>query len=694
MKKLLLLTLLYLSLFPILTIKINANSFNMEPGYTLDASSLEWRLWGYRPNVWRMNFNFEKLEGSWAEYANIPINIPGSVQLALKNANIIEDWNMGVNSTKIEWIENRHWLIGAKIPSEKLSAQENEKVIIEFLGLDYKGIVMVNGQEAGKFDNMFIPHRFDITPFIKENNNNIVLIFECPPENLGQIGWTSKITEWKSRFNYGWDWMPRIVQTGIWDKVFFHKIKDNQPLFNNLKVFTEANKSKNIGKLSISLELNNTALRKHLQISLTSTDGKVVFEDSFSTDQLEFNKVWDDLKIERWWPNELGPQNLYNLHVNLIDENRNLLQQTTKRIGFRHVEWTKSQNAPIDAEPWICNINSQPIFLQGINWTPIRPNFADLQFDDYAKLLHLYKDLGINTIRIWGGGFPEKEWLYDLCDELGILIWQDFPLSSSGLENYPPEDLKAVHEMTQIVNHYVKRLHHHASLLLWCGGNELYELGDTAPVTHKHIMIKSIKEVLMLQDPTRRFLTGSPSGPNIYGNLNNFGTGKNWDVHGPWDLPYTETDRTMSAVKEYWDRDDAMFRSEVGVPGAMSAETMNKYKGQFQLLPASMENPLWRSVSWWIQWEEYLKSGRSVDNLNEYIEWSQNRQMEGLVLALKKSKERFPTCGGFIIWMGHDSYPCMINTSLIDFEGNPKPVVDELSKIWKDNSYLKKYLRE
>jgi|AGTN01.2.fsa_nt_gi Beta-galactosidase/beta-glucuronidase len=653
-----------------------------------DASSLDWRLWCYRPNVWRMNFNFEQLTGSWAEHADIPMAVPGSIQQALKNAGVIEDWNIGINSRKIEWIENRHWLVVAKIPNEWLSVKEGEKIIVECLGLDYKGILMVNGHEAGRFENTFLPYNFDISPFIKESNN-IVFVFECPPENLAQIGWTSKITEWKSRFNYGWDWMPRIVQTGIWDKVFIHKVKEEQPMLEDLKIVASADKTKDIGGLSVSAKLNKTALSQRIHVTLTGSDGKKVIEETFSADDLSRHKTWSNLKIKRWWPNDLGEQALYTLQIRLIDEKGNQLQQNTKRIGFRHIEWTQCKGAPINADPWICNVNDQPVFLQGINWTPIRPNFADLQIEDYTKRLQLYKEMGVNTIRIWGGGFPEKEWLYDLCDEMGILIWQDFPLSSSGLDDYPPEGLQEVHMISQIATHYVKRLYHHTSLLLWCGGNELYERDGVAPITDKHVMIKAMKDVVSLHDPTRRFVEASPSGPSIYGSYDTFGAGKNWDVHGPWDLPYTEQDKTMNAVEDFWSKDDAMFRSEVGVPGAMSVEMMNKYKGEFRLLPASMENPLWRNVSWWLQWDEYKKTGKNTENIYEYVNWSQNRQTEGLTSALKKCKDRFPACGGFIIWMGHDSYPCMINTSLIDFDGNTKPVAVELSKIWKDNSYLK-----
>ena len=132
------------------------------------------------------------------------------------------------------------------------------------------------------------------------------------------------------------------------------------------------------------------------------------------------------------------------------------------------------------------------------------------------------------------------------------------------------------------------------------------------------------------------------------------------------------------------------MHSEAGVPGAMSAEMMEKYKGDLNLLPGNVENPLWRNVNWWIDWDEYLGLGKDPGSIDQYVDWSQARQKEGLSIAVKAAKDRFPACGGFLIWMGHDSYPCMINTSIIDFEGNPKPVVTELTKIFKDNTYLKK----
>lgn len=659
------------------------------PNHVYDVSVLDWKLWGYRPNYWKMDFDFAKLSGKWAEFSDIDFDIPGSIQMALKNASEIEDWNIGLNSKDIEWIENRDWLVGSIIPDAWTTERKDKQFLLTCKGLDYKGMIFVNGKEAGRFNNAFIPYTFDITDKLTDKNNSLVIVFECPPSYLGQIGYTSQIKDWKPRFNYGWDWIPRIVQTGIWDDVFF-MVKDKKAAsLSHIQVLTNADKREDKGSLSIKAEPDNRALKGKVKVELTDSDGKEVLSETILAGNLSSGMKWDDIPVKRWFPNGLGEQILYNLQVTLLDEKGALCQQNSYRIGFRNLQWLPTEGASDDADHWLCAVNNQPFFLQGINWTPIRPNFADLKESDYRRLLASYKKMGINAIRVWGGGFPEKDWLYDICDEMGILIWQDFPLSSSGLENYPPEGEKEIYEISEIVEHYVMRLEHHPSLMLWCGGNELYQKGDVAPITDSHKMIAAMKKVVTLLDPTRKFVPASPSGPTISNDPSLYGQGMSWDVHGPWKLPISQTSNYWESVKNFWTKNDAMMHSEAGVPGAMSVEMMVKYKGEYDLLPANTENPLWRNVNWWIQWDDYIAEGKDPDNLTEYVAWSQKRQSDGLSIAVKAAKQRFPRCGGFFIWMGHDSFPCMENTSIFDFEGNPKPVVKELTKIFNDNTYLK-----
>jgi len=645
---------------------------------TYNTSTLDWKLWGVTAYNWRYPNAKEK-----AEPREIPVTVLGSVQMCLKNAGIIKDWNIGMNSRETQWVENNSWIYSVELPDEWI--QENKIIRLVCKGLDDNGFIYVNGKEVGEFNNTYIPYTFDITSFLNKGKNSVDVIFNPPPRYNGSPYWTTKIKEWKPRFYYAWDWMPRNVQVGIWDDILLEVSEKDEMAIEDLKVLTSADRFKDLGELKLSGVMSYTTMRGKLDIKLKDANGKFVVNETVSCTQIRDGKEWNNLNIKRWWPNGLGEQNLYQLECKLFDEKGNLRQEINKKIGFKNIAWEANKNAPVEADPWICVVNNKPVFLQGVNWTPIRPNFADLREADYRKLITTYKGLGINIFRVWGGAYIEKEWFYNLCDEMGIMVWQEFPLSSSGYDNYPPETPNEIQTIAVIARSYVKLLQHHASLLMWCGGNELYLIGNTGNVTDKHPMIRCMKEIVGSEDPGRRFVPGSPSGMNIWGGLDNFGKGINWDTHGPWSLPYAKNDTTMAAVEKYWKLDDALFHSEVGVGGSQSVEMINKYRGEYNALPANRSNPVWNLNGDWIDWKDFLRehNGKTPSSLEEYVSWSQTKQAEGLCIALKACKMKFPACGGFIIWMGHDSYPCMANTSIIDFDGNPKPAAIELSKIWK-----------
>lgn len=600
--------------------------------------------------------------------------VPGSVQYALREAGIIPDWNVGVNYRLCEWVENRHWIYDTALPDEWFA---NGKIYrLNCLGLDYRGSVLVNGTLVSEFIGSHVPHVFDITSFLQESGNRLAIVFECPPRWLGQFGFTSKMTEWKPRFNYSWDWTVRLVQIAISDKISIEAIDDAE--IESFRCVADAD-----GGLGTLRAWGKAVGGKSIKLTLAK-DGAIIREETLSTG--EFNVSWTDLPVDLWQPNLQGDQPLYDLTCSLLGDEGEL-DSSTRRVGFRHVEWKQCEGAPEGADPWICVVNGTPVFLQGVNWCPVLPNTADVTEAQFGNLLELYRDLGCNMLRVWGGASLETEAFYDICDELGLLVWQEFPLSSSGMENWPPEDEGSIAALAEIAESYIERRQHHVSLIIWCGGNELQgaldgsKTGGGKPVDISHPMLARLGEIVEREDPTRRFLPTSSSGPLFYAQPENYGKGLHWDVHGPWKA----TGNLDGDWTDYWSKDDSLFRSETGSPGACSADITRRYAGDLDPYPGTADNPLWnRHTSWWVEWPVFIEEiGREPRDLEEYVEWSQQRQAKALSIAVKACKDRFPRCGGILLWTGHDCFPCEANTSIIDFDCKPKPAALALKEIWR-----------
>ncbi len=647
---------------------------------THDLSKLEWKLSSFVPNLELVEKYTDLRKKMDAEIILIPAPVPGSVQTALLNAGIIEDWNVGLNARKIEWVENRDWIYQAELPDAWVGS--GHKLMLRCAGLDYAGEIRLNGKTILPFDCTFTPWEIDLAPLLAATGNLLQFRFAPPPRYQGQYGNTSVDKAWKPRFYYWWDWTSRMVQTGIWDTVTLDVIQhgsieslrctttvEEDLRHGGLRVFGVA---EGLGRVRLSLRRNGQTLRMEEMEAATFNDG---------------GAHWLHLDVELWWPNGMGAQPLYEVVCELLDADGKLVDSKTRRVGFKHVEWRLTQGAAKDAEPYLCVVNGKPFFLFGIDWAPIRPNFADLVEGDYRSRLTVYRDCNMNIIRVWGGGFMEKQWFYDICDEMGLLVWQEFPLSSSGLDNYPPDDPVSLAALSRIAESYIERLQHHASLLLWCGGNELADDSKARPVSahpnytiKDHPVIVRFGEIIREQDPGRRYLITSPYGPEGYYRIEDAGKGVYWDAHGPWDF----TGPVDGDWKKLWQASDAMIHSEMGAPAASSVELIRKYKGDCKEVPGGHDNPLWNRQPWWIDWPKFVEEKhREPADLEEFVAWSQKRQSDALVLAATILRAKFPVCGGLLIWMGHDSFPCTAAPSLMEFDGKPRPALLALGKLFQ-----------
>jgi beta-mannosidase len=637
-----------------------------------ELSQLKWTLTGWIPFLWHWDKAAAPSKLCSDAQVTLDAQVPGSVQHALRMAGLLPDWNVGLNAQSCEWVENRQWLYETAIPDSWL--EEGKQIRLICLGLDYSGSLLFNDRFVSTFSGTHVPHRFDLTGQL-DKQNVLQIMFDPPPRWLGQFGYTSKMTEWKVRFNYGWDWVPRLVQIGIWDSIRL-EVTDGQEI-EDITCVADADVSTGTGSLRVKGRISAPE-GAFLRATLLS-DGALIHTEQVPVSRFIGEGLhWEHLPVRLWWPNLEGDQFLYTFELALLARDGTCLDTTSRRVGFRHIVWAPCEGAAENADPWICVVNGRPVFLQGVNFPPILPNFAEVTTEDYRKRLTLYRDLGANILRINACGFLEKECFYDLCDKLGLMVWQEFPLTSSGLENVPPADEASIGALARIAESFIARRQHHPSLILWSGGNELADEGFI-PLDSSHPMLHRLQEIVREHDPARHFLAASPSGPRFSASAKDFGKGLHWDVHGPYSAG------SLASWTEYWQRDDALFRSELAAAGASPPDIIRRYLGQGVEMPVSSENPLWRyPVSWWLEAEQFAtEHGRAPASLEEYVAWSQQRQARALTIAVRACKARFPRCGGVILWCGHDCFPCAMNTSIIDFHGDPKPAALALAEIWR-----------
>ncbi len=617
----------------------------------------DWTLRGWRQNDWEHDKSMLSIDDGAIDIPSTPARVPGSVRGALSAAGITPSPYLGTRSRDSEWIEHRHWTYSTTLPAEAAEAAAGSRLVLVAESLDYAGVVLIDDTRVGAFEGSILPAEFDVTDAVAAGGRLLTIVFTRVPSDLGQIGRTSLIREWKARYHYGWDWTPRIVQVGIAGPIAL-EARDGA-LLDDLRVLADFDSAAGTGSLRVRARATTGG-----QVATMRVNGP----SHSSAHEVPADDDWHSVDlgpVEPWTVHNAGEQTLYTVTASLADG----ADEHSRRVGFRQVHWRETEGAPAGAEPWLLELNGVPTFLAGVNWVPIRPDYADVTEDDYRIRMSAYRDLGVVILRVWGGAPLEQAVFYDLADEYGLLVWQELPLSSSGIDNHPPEDDAFVADLVEIAESYARRLSHHAALLLWSGGNELIA-PDWVPLTVAHPALAAAERIFAVQDPGRRFIATSPLGPRFSADEKDYGTGVHHDVHGPW-----EFDGTLDEWTRYWDGDDATLRSEVGMSGASGMAMLERYDLVGPTATAEDRvrlRQLWtHSSSWWLgEFQRWDGSGTLAD----WVLHSQTRQAEWLGYAARATRNRFPRVGGFIVWLGHDTFPCAVSLSVLDYDGAVKPV--------------------
>lgn len=414
-----------------------------------------------------------------------PATVPGVVHTDLLQNKIIEDPFFRLNERGLQWIDKEDWVYETCFTlAADMMRKENMELVFE--GLDTYADVYLNDECILKADNMFRRWSIPVRQYIREENNILKVYFHSPvkidvpkwdalpyqypasndqSENGGLFNKKISIFARKAGYHYGWDWGPRLVTSGIWRPVYIRAWSDLR--IND--VFIEQ-KEVGAGRAVIAGHVELDADKDMNGVLVTITDGVTgrVLGEWQADLKRGTNRVTVDFVLHKpklWWSNGLGEPFLYRFRTDIIAGGE-LLDSKTERVGIRSLKVVHQPDK--DGHTFYIELNGRPVFAKGANYIPSDNFLPRVTPENYKRTILDAAGVNMNMLRVWGGGIYENDVFYDLCDEYGIMIWQDFMFACS---MYPAEGalLDNIHQ--EAVDN-VKRLRNHACIALWCGNNE------------------------------------------------------------------------------------------------------------------------------------------------------------------------------------------------------------------------------
>ncbi len=608
------------------------------------------------------------LSGTWeAEGAGkrFPLAIPGDVHSALLHGGHIEDPYWGTNELDLQHLHGEDWLFTRTV-SVDAGFLRAPSIYLHFDSIDTVAEVIVNGQVVGRSDNMFARCRFEVKDHLQEGENRLAVRIRSAEntaiERVDQMPYEIPGSDYpvqsphrnlvrKVQCHAGWDWGCCLMAAGLYGQVYL-----GAALPGRIEhVYTEQHFDGAACVLDVCVEV--LAAEDGLSELVLSVDGHsqrvpVTLNEGFNTLR-ERVEIADP---QRWWPAGYGPQPLYDLWVEVAGD------RVEKRIGLRELALVTEEDER--GLSFAFRVNGIDLFAKGANWIPCDALPARQTRAVLDDLLSSAVEANMNMIRVWGGGQYESEDFYDLCDEKGLLVWQDFMFSCS---TYPAtKDFLA--SVEQEARYQVKRLRDHACIALWCGNNE--DLGalnwfpasrenrDRYLVDYDRLTEGVLGRVVDECDPTRSFWPSSPCGGR--GDYSD-----NWHDDSRGDMHYWQVWHSGKSFDAYYDV-VPRFCSEFGYQSFPSIETIRTYapEDQFNVTAPIMEhhqrNPGGNSKIT----EMFTRYFRMPDGFANFVYLSQVQQGLAIKTAVEHWRHLRPICMGTLYWQLNDLWPVCSWSSL------------------------------
>jgi len=635
---------------------------------------------------WRVGSVSQKPFGEVNDLAEVkdwlPATVPGDVRLDLLRAGKISDPFFGMNNEESQWVDSCDWWYQRDL---EIELERDCRAFLLFEGIDYQSAVFFNGKQLGRHAGMFSKQVYELPnlsisqslisiriwgsnalPKLKLSlAHKLYARLIAPLFTPPNAPFPDRYATLKCQMQFGWDFAPRLRTCGIWDDAAL--VITRSVFIQDAWVKSQIpNSNSQTARIEVAFALDSDREQDVRAVCIVKGKNFSGDEQSFKFDlHLQRGRQTCDIEFDlpnarEWNPWDRGEQNLYTLDISassLISLEH--FDSLTTTFGIRSFQL---EQRGAQRDPWTFILNGKREFLRGANWVPLDAIPGRLTRADYAARLKQAREANINFLRVWGGGLREKRAFYDLCDELGILVWQEFPFAGATLDRFP-RDRAFVDFVRDECSAIVRALRQHPSLVVWCGGNEFNPRGNRA-------IVETLRDVVASEDGTRPFKPASPYRDESH----------NWRV---W--------HRFANLRDY-KKDASPFLSEFGLQSAPNIGSLEKFLPSEKIFPP---NETWEYHHAELKkLERYaapvsLRAKRS--NLSsrqneiasshktllamtpvEYVSVTQRAQAHALQIAiehLRRGKAR--DAAGVAVWQLTDAWPA-ISWSVIDYYGVPK----------------------
>ncbi|MER6750759.1 glycoside hydrolase family 2 protein [Streptomyces fungicidicus] len=601
----------------------------------------------------------------------LPASVPGCVHTDLLAAGLIPDPFLGRNETEVAWVGRREWTYETELTA---GAGPHEQTDLVFDGLDTVAEILLDGRPLGRTRNMHRSYRFDVTGLSGRLTVRFASAYAEAEAVRGRLG--ERPGAYAEPYQYlrkmacsfGWDWGPTLVTAGMWRPVRLERWSTARIARVRPLVTVEDG----VGQIELAVDVERSRVEAPLTLEASAggVRARARIDGTAGTVRL---RVPD---VRLWWPRGYGEQPLYDVELTLSHGDE-ALDAWRRRTGFRTVELDTSADA--HGTGFTLAVNGERLFARGVNWIPDDVFPSRITRERYRHRLEQAAGAGVDLVRVWGGGIYEDEDFYDACDELGLLVWQDFPFACAAY----PEEQPLRGEVEAEARENVVRLMPHPSLVLWNGNNENlwgfrdwdWEQGLAGDSWGEGYYLGVLPRVVAELDPTRPYTAGSPWSGSWRHHPNDpaHGTHHSWEVWNRADYADYRRDVPRFVAEFGWQAPPAHATLRRALPGEDPAPDS---PGMLHHQKAEDGNG---------KLERGLARHFAVPE-GDFDRWhylTQVNQARAVAAGVEHWRSHWPVCAGTVVWQLNDCWP-VTSWAAIDGDGREKPLYHELRRLYAD----------